>query len=587
MDNDVKNMRNLWKKLMYILTPQQKSYGVLIFVMSMIGALFETLGVSVIIPMVNAMVSPQVLAQNKYTAALLKILHLSIGNDVIWLMCILVILVYVIKNAYLTLLSWARAKYSCKIMRELSIKVMKSYMKRDYSFFLNTSIGDLLRGTSGDVNGVYNVIYQGFRIISEGLTVLFICIYLFAEDTQMALSVIIVGAVCLILILCVFRNMMRQLGHKNREYASKLSKYILEAYEGIKEITVMQRQDFFIKRYENTYLGQQKITTKNTVAAESPAYVIEAICVSGIIMAVGVRVSAMGNPTDFIPKLAAFAMAAFRILPSLGKISNAFNSLVFNVPTLNATYKNIIEVDRAEKGKDYTTIAKKLSGNVKFENEIYIKNAHFRYEGSENEVLQGIEIKIKKGQSVGVIGTSGAGKSTLIDMILGLLHPEKGNVLVDGIDISEIILEWAHIIGYVPQTVYLTDDTIRNNVAFGIEEKDISDEIVWRALEDAHIAEFVRALPKQLDTYVGDRGVRFSGGQRQRLAIARALYYNPDILIFDEATSALDNETEKAVMESIDSLHGSKTLIIVAHRLTTIRNCDVVYEIADGKAVLV
>ena len=219
-----------------------------------------------------------------------------------------------------------------------------------------------------------------------------------------------------------------------------------------------------------------------------------------------------------------------------------------------------------------------------FQNKVEVKNISWRYPNSDVYVLKDLDLTVHKGEAIGFIGSSGAGKTTLSDMILGLFKPLMGGIYVDGIDIYTIPMQWAHVVGYVPQAVYLTDDTIRNNIAFGEEEQDIEDDKIWFALEQAQFKTFVQQLPNGLDTIVGERGIRFSGGQKQRLAIARALYYDPDIVILDEATSALDNETEKAVMESIDALQKSKTLIIVAHRLTTLRNCDKVFEIKDGKA---
>ena len=221
---------------------------------------------------------------------------------------------------------------------------------------------------------------------------------------------------------------------------------------------------------------------------------------------------------------------------------------------------------------------------VRFMESLRIDKVCWTYPKSDKQVLKDLSITIKKGESVGLIGPSGAGKTTLSDIILGLFKPQSGSVFMDGIDIYTIPGEWSSIIGYVPQSVYLTDDTIKNNIGFGTDENEIDDERVWHALEQAQLKDYVMSLPDKLETFVGERGIRFSGGQRQRIAIARALYYNPDILVLDEATSALDNETEKAIMESIDSLQRHKTLIIVAHRLTTLRNCDKIYEIKDGIA---
>ena len=291
---------------------------------------------------------------------------------------------------------------------------------------------------------------------------------------------------------------------------------------------------------------------------------------------------------SYLPQLATFAMAAFRILPSLGRISSGFNTCIFYLTAADETYHNILELNRYEKRQ--TARERQLQGTgekrtYSFEKNITVEQVTWKYEGGNEDVLEDLNLEIKKGQAVALVGQSGAGKTTLGDMILGLLEPQKGRVCIDGTDIRDMGDELGNIIGFVPQSIYLIDGSIRNNIAFGIDEKDIDDEKIYMALKKAQLKEFVETLPKGLDTMIGERGVRLSGGQRQRMAIARALYLDPQILVLDEATSALDEGTETAVMEAIDALQGEKTLIIIAHRLSTIRNCDVAYEIVGGKAV--
>lgn len=295
---------------------------------------------------------------------------------------------------------------------------------------------------------------------------------------------------------------------------------------------------------------------------------------------------------EFVPVLGTFAMAAFKMLPSIGKITSRMTGIIYARPYLDNLYINIREVEEYEKSynefiKEYAKEegVDKDSSCLEFKHELSVRNVTWKYRNQGNNVLNQISLNIRKGESVAFIGASGAGKTTLADIILGLLKPQGGTVTVDGADIFAIPQTWARIVGYVPQMVFLKDDTIRNNVAFGIREEDIDDNTVWKALEEAQLREFVERLPNKLDTIVGERGIKFSGGQRQRVAIARALYHKPQILVLDEATAALDNDTEAAVIESIDTLQGSVTLIIVAHRLTTIRNCDTIYEIKDGRAI--
>lgn len=297
------------------------------------------------------------------------------------------------------------------------------------------------------------------------------------------------------------------------------------------------------------------------------------------------RIATSSDFSSFVPIFGTFAVGAFRILPSISKVSSRLNTIIFFKQTLQNTYDNLKTVEQYKYNINPATSNDLIENNVCFTKDLRIKSVTWRYQNANQNILEDVSLVIHKGESVAFIGVSGAGKTTLADIIMGLLKPQTGCVEIDGIDIFTIPRQWARIIGYVPQSVFLTDDSIRRNIAFGLNTDDISDEKIWHALDQAQLKTFVEDLPRGLDTIVGERGIKLSGGQRQRIAIARALYENPDILVLDEATSALDNETESAVMESIETLQGSKTLIIVAHRLTTIKNCDRIYEIADGLVI--
>ena len=290
----------------------------------------------------------------------------------------------------------------------------------------------------------------------------------------------------------------------------------------------------------------------------------------------------------FVPKLGAFAMAAFKILPSIGKVSSRATTMAYSFPRLENVYHNVVEAKEYEKQREKyvkeNIVNKNVEVSTEFEQVLSINHVEWKYREQIKPVLENVTLEIRRGESIALIGESGSGKTTLSDIILGLLHPQKGSVYMDGIDVYGMPEEWAKVIGYVPQSVFLIDDTIRNNVAFGL--KNVDDTDIWYALEQAQLKKFVESLPEGLDTMVGEQGIKFSGGQRQRVAIARALFSRPQILVLDEATAALDNETEAAVMEAIDALQGKMTLIIVAHRLSTIRNCDKIYEICNGRAEL-
>lgn len=591
MRQELRKLKDLWDKFQFILTTRQKQLGIGILALTLIGAVTEMLGVSIMGPFVQALIAPQELLDNRYLKPVLKWFEVDTPEKLLTFMGVGIAAVYVVKNLYLVLLSYCRIKYSTKVQRELSVLMMQSYMRRGYLFFAQVNTGELLRGVLEDVRSVYQIMYNTFRIFAELFTTMVIVLFVFTTDIMMAASVVVLAFLCFLIVIMGFRKTMHRLGEEYQKSYGELNKHSLQAFQGIKEVIAMRRQQFFVDRFERAFYRQQKALVGQVVAAESPTYIIEGVCVVGFILAVGLRLQNGSDSAEFLPKLAAFAMAAFRILPSMGRITSSFNQVVYFMPSLNKAYENLREVKRLESEevqevtalledgikKDVT--AERTAGNAYLE----IKDIYWRYPNTEHDVLSGVNIEIRKGMAVALIGHSGAGKTTLADIILGLYKPQRGSVRLEGTDIKMLSGKWSECVGYIPQSVYLTDDTIRSNVAFGIDEPD--DTMVWQALEQAQLKELVAGLPDRLDTVIGDRGVRLSGGQRQRIAIARALYYNPPILILDEATSALDTETENAVMDAINSLQGHKTLIIVAHRLSTIQNCDVIYEITGGHAV--
>ena len=553
--------------------------------MIVFSAVFELLGVSAILPFVQAIMSPEILSSNKHIQDVLNILEVHTNTSIVVAMGILIIAIYLIKNAFMIFSSFVQADYSTKVQKTLAVKMLNSYMSRPYTYFLNINSAEILRGCQNDISASFDVIQRLLSLLAEVFTVLVIGIYIIYMDPIIAYAVIVLMTIVMFLMIFYFKPLIKRAGNKKIEVNTKKNKIITQAVSGIKDILVKRRNQQFIKEFESVTEEERKVQRLFTVLSECPDRIVEGVCVSGIMGVVCIRMMMAPNEmASFIPKLAAFAMAAFRILPSIGKITSRMNGIVFNRPGLHNVYLNF---KAANEYQNELRCIQELSicDDIDFQYNLCIRDVDWKYGESKPFVLHGTTLEIIKGQSVALIGASGAGKTTLADVILGLLPPQSGSVLMDGMDIYSIPEAWSRIIGYVPQSVYLVDDTIRNNVRFGYTDGQNDDEKIWRALEQAQLSDFVRSLPHQLDTIVGERGVRFSGGQRQRIAIARALYSVPEILVLDEATSALDNETETAVMEAIDSLQGKITMIIVAHRLTTIKNCDKIYEIIDGKAI--
>lgn len=590
MISNLKTMAQMLKQLNYILDKRQKRRAIWLLIVIMISAGFELLGVTAILPFVEAAVSPDKVLQNKYVMKIAPVVGIVNANDLLLLMGLGLILVYIVKNVFLLYASYVQYDFATRIQKELTSKMLCSYMSRPYTFFLNTNTSIVLRGCGSDITLVYNVIDYLTTILCQILTVLMIGIFLIYTDPAIAISALFLMLLVLLGIVFLFKPTIKKAGKRNQELITLKNKILVQTVNGIKEILVMQRKKLFLTAYDEACDQSRKVQRTYNVLSVSPDRIVEGVCISGIIGIVCIRLANDStNMIAFIPKLAAFAMAAFKILPAISKIANRMTGIIYSRPGLVSVYQNLVEANRyTEQLKQYAAdkqVDSKQPMDLEFQKNLSINHVFWQYENQKEPVLTDVRLTIQKGESVAFIGASGAGKTTLSDIILGLLQPPKGTVEMDGIDVYTIPVQWAHIVGYVPQSIFLMDDTVRNNIAFGLPADTIDDQYIWDALEKAQLKEFVEKLPYGLDTIVGERGVKFSGGQRQRVAIARALYNKPEILVLDEATAALDNETETAVMESIDALQGQITMIIVAHRLTTIRNCDRIYEIKDGVAV--
>lgn len=589
MKNNIRTLVTIVKELEFILDKKQKKRMLLVLFVIIISSGFELLGVTAILPFIQAAIDADKVMQNKYIAEIADLLGIVSSGEILILMGVLLILIYILKNTFMLFSYFVQCDYATRVQKELSIKMLKSYMKRPYTFFLNTNSSEIVRGCNEDIEGVYNIFSNLFTIVTELLTIIAIGIFIIYTDPWTAVGVLILMAVAMFGIVAIFKPVMKRAGKENIVAVATKNKVIYQAISGIKEIYVMQRKELFLGAYEEAAETRRKVQRTYDCVNNSPDRIIEGICVSGLIGIVCIRLTMNVNMTEFIPKLGAFAVAAFRILPSIGKISNRINGLVYRRPALAKVYENMQEAELYEKEREEYTIQNSgqyvFDSKISFESELIIQHVLWKYQNQKTPVLKDATLKIEKGESVAFIGASGAGKTTLADSILGLLKPQQGNIKMDGMDVYAMPMQWAKIVGYVPQSVFLLDDTVRNNIAFGIPETEVQDDMIWDALERAQLKEFIKRLPEGLETIVGERGIKFSGGQRQRIAIARALYNKPEILILDEATAALDNETETAVMESIEALQGQITMIIVAHRLTTIRNCDRIYEIKNGVAV--
>ena len=585
MINVIRKVFDAINKLRFILSREQKIYCVIVFIMASVSAVLEILGVSMVIPLLSVIISIDQIRENAYADAIFKALHLSSDTQIIIFVCVCVALIYIFKNLFSIFYTWVSTVFANKIRRELALRIFNAYVRQGYTCFVEHNSSELLRGIGVDPQSVQTIVYNIFTLMIRFITVVCITVFIVVTSPMMTVILLIMIALSSLISEILFKNRMRKSGIEQREYSQQARQVSLEAIQGSKEIFAMNRQKYFTDEYQRYMIKYDRSCAVAAVGASAPNNILEGMCIVGLVVAIAIQAITSGNNGMQIMELATFALGAFRILPYIGSILGSANTITYNAPGLVVAYETLRETQELEKRKPSMKDNEKHA-ETKLQKEIRLSSITFSYAEDKGNVLENLDMVIKKGKSIGLIGASGAGKTTLSDLLLGLYKPQGGTISMDGIDIEEIGDNWHRITGYVPQSVYLTDASIRRNVAFGIEEDKIDDNKVWKALEMAQLKSFVEGLSEGLDTRVGEWGVKFSGGQRQRVAIARALYNDPDILVMDEATAALDNETEKAVMESIEALQGVKTLIIVAHRLTTIKKCDEVYEIKGGKAVL-
>ena len=568
------------KKISYIFNSRQKRNVFILMIVMLIGSFIELLGVSAIMPLVTVVTDSSVIETDSKYSYIADMLNIHEPRKFVLVMAIFLIIVYIIKNLYICMQYNVQYRFIYNNQRLLSRELLDYYVHQNYLYHTQTNVAILQRNISSDVNFFFDVVLNMLYFSNEALVCIVLVCYLAIVDPVSTFSIAGILMVFLAFFVLFFKRYSVRLGEQTRQSSAMQGKWLLQSFAGIKEIKVMNKEEYFVHNYDMESKKYADLHRKQMFAAAVPKPVMESVCICGLLVVMAVRIYAGGDMQAFVPVLSVFAIAAFRMLPSINRLSGSYSAIMYGKSAVEGVYADVTEMnlrreDILNKEQD--------PYEFKLDTDIAVTGMEFAYPESDGNVINGASFTIPRLQSTALIGPSGAGKTTLADLILGVIEPQKGQILADGVNVYDHIRSWHKIIGYIPQVIYLMDDTIRANVAFGIKGEDIDDEKVWKALKEAQLDEFVREQPDGIYTEIGDRGVRISGGQRQRIGIARALYFDPPLLVLDEATSSLDNETETAVMEAIDSLHGSRTMIIIAHRLTTIRNCDVVYEVCEGK----
>ena len=578
-------MIKILKKMNRLLDAKQKRLMVLIVFLMLIGGILESLSISVVIPVIEVLLDPDAVMNNKYMSWLYNGLHLQSITQFTIVMMIALIGAFVLKNIFLFLQNVVQLRFVYTNQFATSRKMMINFMNRPYEYYLNADTAVIQRSITSDVNNMYGLILSLLQLVSE--MVVFACLVavLLVVDARMILTIAALLIVVLLLIKVVIKPIMVKAGQENQDYYSGLFKWIEQAVMGIKEIKIANKEQYFINEYAKCGFGYVNAVQRYNLFNSTPRLLIETVCIAGLVLYMLVVMLQGATVTEMLPQLTTFGLAAMRLIPSANRINNYLTNISYFEPFFMGVSDHLQEDIHDESivyDVEAYAHAKKIE-KMDITKEIALQDITYKYPNTENLIFDHADMTIPIGSAIGIVGTSGSGKTTIVDVMLGLLQLQTGRIMADGVDVSTNYEGWLKNIGYIPQTIFMIDSTIRKNVAFGFADEDIDDERVWAVLKEAQLDEFVRGLPEGLDTGIGERGIRISGGQRQRIGIARALYEDPEVLVLDEATSALDNDTEAAIMDSINRLHGKKTLVIIAHRLQTIEKCDMVFRVEKGK----
>lgn len=579
----IAKISELYKEIVYVLDAEQKKQYVKLLFMILIGSLLEIVGVSAVMPLVTLISNPEVAKTHMTYLYISKLLGVYDVRTLILIFAIVLIIIYIVKNIFIVEMYKYQYRYIYRNQNEVSCRVLQGYLAQDYLFHTTHNVADLQRNIRQDVDSFFQILLSVSVLFTEGTTCLFLITYLMYQDFLSCIVVMGVMCVYLLIIGVGLRKKIKNLGSEDRTYTAEINKWALQALGGIKELKVCNIEKFYLKNYKKSYDHYSDAHIGYLWINSLARPIMESICIGALLGFVALRIYLGADLVVFVPIISAFVVAAIRMLPSFSRISNNISAITFYRLSMKNLYTEMIKME----GKVKKIIDESSDETIiSIDNAINVENLTFFYPSRpEKKVIDNVSFKINSCESIALIGSSGSGKTTFVDLLLGILRPQYGSVISDGVNIYEHLGAWHRLIGYIPQNIYLIDDTIRANVALGLDRKLVNDEDVWEALREAQLDEFVVGLDGGLDSRVGDRGIQLSGGQRQRIGIARALYRKPQLLILDEATSALDNDTEEAVMAAINNLSGKLTMVIVAHRLTTIKKCDVIYEIEDGKII--
>lgn len=579
----MKIIQEEFQKLRKLFSRSEKVKLVLLFIMMLGAAFLEVLGIGMIPAFVAIVANPQRLLDHQRFGDIFEAIGITNPRDLLIYGGIALVVIFIVKNIYILIFRYFEARFIYNRRYVFSHRLMSAYMQAPYTFYLQKNSSELLRNTTNEVNiMINNVLSPLMKITIEFVMGSTVVLFLFLVEPLMTLIIAFVLGGISGLFLFFTQKRMKFIGIEAQRYRKLMLKSAKEGFGGIKDVRVLNREDEFIEVFRDMAFKSSRLQRDKTIISMIPKPVIETLAVSGIMLIAFMLVIQDRPISGIVPLLALYAMAILRIMPAIQQITQLITELRYHLPSINPIYDDLMLLKKAN--REFKADRRK-NDKIILTDSITVRDLRYQYPNSTEQALNGITITIPHGAAVAFIGPSGAGKTTIADILLGLLEPLKGEILVDGVNIFSSISAWQQNIGYIPQFIYLSDDTLRRNIAFGLPDNKIDEEKIQQAVQLAQLSEMVSRLPNGLDTEVGERGTRLSGGQRQRVGIARALYHNPQVLVMDEATSALDNITEQLIIDAIEVLKGERTVIMIAHRLTTVMNCDIIFFMQEGKVV--
>lgn len=565
-------------KINSFISNSQRNKLLFLIILLMIGIFLEVFGLGILIPILTLILEPEVLNKNELIKEIFEFLNFTSYDSFLYSFLFFITILYIFKTIYIGYLSYRQNRFIANLIANISNKLFSKYIYAPYNFHLINNSSRLVKNLQLEVYNFSNLCSSIMTIIVESSLLLSIIITLIYVEPIGAIAIGIFFGLLSFVFYQFTKKKIKVWGEERENIDNENSKIILEGFGGIKDINVMGRQMFFTSSFKKNNFIKAQIWSNNATFSQLPRFFLEMISLIGLVGFVIVMLLQGKDVNILITVLGVFVAATFKMIPSLNRIISSAQSLRFHSPSLDILFAELKDIEEIQESP--------CESKLELQSRIKIKNVSFSYEGAETQTLINLNFEINKGETIGFIGESGSGKSTLVDLLIGLHKPTEGNLYVDDKILSNNLREWQNNIGYVPQKIYLLDDTIQANIAFGIPEEKINIKQIKKIINLVQLEEFILKLEKGLLTKVGERGVQLSGGQQQRIGIARALYDNPDLLILDESTSALDVNTEKAVMKSINKLKGKKTILIVSHRISTLDKTDKIYSLNEGKITI-